>query len=441
MLRRKIEKRLLKWKDNTNKKPLLIKGCRQCGKTSSVLKFAKENYKNVVYLNFIEHPEYKTFFTDTLDVNEILKKMSTLYNIGVNENVDKTILIFDEIQYCGNARTALKFFCIDGRYDVIATGSLLGVKGVGDEVVSVPVGYEENINMYPMDFEEFLWANNIHEEVINDLKNNFDNYKKIDEATHERLQKLFLSYIIVGGMPRAVDEYIKTNKLDGVLKIQKDIISDYRDDVVKYAKGNAKVKILECFDSITSQLSKENKKFQYSIVKKGSKARDYDGCIEWLVDAGIVVKCKNLNTLELPFDGNSNSDCFKIYMQDIGLLVAMLEEGTQFDILNNKLWTYKGAIYENVAADILSKMGRKLYYYRKDSGLEIDLAIRYKNECVPIEIKSQTGKAKSLTTVLKNEDVYHINYGMKFGNYNIGKEGKLLTTPLYTLFLLNEHEE
>lgn len=441
MLRRRIEKTLLEWKKSKKKKPLLIKGCRQCGKTSSVLKFANENYENVIYLNFIEHPEYKAFFSDSLDVNEIIKKMSSLYKFDIGNDISKTILIFDEIQYCGNARTSLKFFSIDGRYDVIATGSLLGVKGVGEEVVSIPVGYEENVSMYPMDFEEFLWANNIGEETIHYIKNKFDNCEKIDEATHERLKKIFLMYIIVGGMPRVVDEYIKTNKLDIVLNIQKNIISDYRDDVIKYAKGNVKVKILECFDSIASQLSKENKKFQYSVVKKGSKARDYDGCLEWLVDAGIVVKCKNLNALELPLDGNAISDCFKIYMQDIGLLIAMFEEGTQFDILNNKLWTYKGAIYENIAADILSKMRRKLYYYRKDSGLEIDFAIRYKNECVPIEIKSQTGNAKSIRTVLKNEDVYHINNGIKFGDYNIGKEGKLLTAPLYTLFLLDEHME
>ena len=439
MLKRKIEKILIDWKNSADKKPLLIKGCRQCGKTSSVLKFANENYDNVVYFNFIEHPEYKVLFNDTLDINEILKKMSLLYKINFNEAPDKNILIFDEIQVCGNARTSLKFFKIDGRYDVIATGSLLGVKGVGEEVASVPVGYEDNINMYPMDFEEFLWANDINDETINYIKNKFEAFEKIDDATHSRLKNLFLSYIIVGGMPRAVDEYVKTNQLDKVINIQKNIISDYRDDVVKYAKGSDKLKILECFDSIPAQLSKENKKFQYSVVKKGGKSRDYDGCLEWLIDAGIVVKCKNLNALELPLDGNADNNCFKIYMQDIGLLISMFEEGTQFDILNNKLWTYKGAIYENITADILSKMGKKLYYFRKDSGLEIDFAIRYKNECVPLEIKSQTGNAKSLKTILKNEDVYHIKNGMKFGDYNIGKEGKLLTAPLYTLFLLKEH--
>lgn len=438
MLKRKIEKKLLEWKNNKDKSPLIIKGCRQCGKTSSVLKFANENYENVVYINFIEHPEYKTFFSGTLDVNEILKKMSSLYNIHITEDVDKTIFIFDEIQHCGNARASLKFFKIDGRYDVVATGSLLGVNGVGESPVSVPVGYEENIKMYPMDFEEFLWANGINDEVINYINNKFNSYEKIDEATHERLKKLFLSYVIVGGMPRVVDEYIKTSKLDAVLKIQKNIISDYRDDVIKYAKGSDKIKILECFDSIPSQLSKENKKFQYSTIKKGTKARDYGGCIEWLIDAGIVIKCKNLNALELPLDGNADNDCFKIYMGDIGLLIAMFDEGTQFDILNNRLWTYKGAIYENVAADILSKAGQKIYYFRKDSGLEIDFAIRYKNECTPIEIKSQTGNAKSMKTILKNEDVYHIYNGIKFGDYNIGKEGKLLTAPLYTLFCLTK---
>ena len=438
MLKRKIEKTLLDWKNNKDKKPLVIKGCRQCGKTSSVLKFANENYKSVIYINFIEHPEYKLLFADSLDVNEITKKMSSLHNFKFSDNSHDTILIFDEIQYCGNARTSLKFFKIDGRYDVIATGSLLGVRGVGEEVVSIPVGFETNINMYPMDFEEFLWANGINDAVISDLKKKFENAEKIDEATHKKFKQILLSYIIVGGMPSAVDKYIKTNKYDEVLTIQKDIISDYRDDVIKYAKNTDKIKILECFDSITAQLSKENKKFQYSVVKKGRKARDYDGCIEWLINAGIVVKCNNLNALELPFDGNTDKDCFKIYMQDIGLLIAMFEKGTQFDILSNNLYTYKGAIYENLAADILSKMERKLYYYRKDSGLEIDFAIRYKNECTPIEIKSNNEMAKSMRTVLKNENIYHIKNGIKFGDYNIGKDGKLLTAPLYAMFFLSE---
>lgn len=436
MLSRKIEKKLLEWKNNKNKLPLLIRGCRQCGKTSSVLKFANENYKNVVYINFLEHPEYKAIFKDTLDVNKIVEKLSTLYNFNVNEK--ETIIIFDEIQTCGNARTSLKFFKLDGRYDVIAIGSLLGVRGVGDDIVSVPVGYEENMYMYPMDFEEFLYANNINGKVVDDLRKCFDAEESIDEAVHNRMWDLLLLYIVVGGMPQAVDEYVKTKKLDEVNKIQKNIISDYRDDIIKYAIKNDKIKILECFDSIPSQLSKENKKFQYAVVKNGAKSKDYKNSIEWLKDAGIVVECKNLSVLELPFDGNAINDCFKIYMQDIGLLTAMFETGTKYDILNNKLYTYKGAIFENIAADILSKMGRKLYYYRKDSGLEIDFAIRYKNECVPIEIKSSDGNAKSLKTVVKNKDIYHIDYGMKFGNYNIGRENNILTLPLYMLFLLRE---
>lgn len=439
MLKRKIEKYLNEWKANKDKKPLLVKGVRQCGKTTSIVQFAKDNYKNVVYLNFIEHPEYKNFFNDTLDVNEIIKKMTTLYGFKVDTKGQDTILIFDEIQNCGNARTSLKFFNIDGRFDVIATGSLLGVHGVGDEVVSIPVGYEEQITMHSLDFEEFLWANEINEEIILELKSNLLKEKAIDVVTHERMKQLLLDYIVVGGMPQAVSKYIQTNNYDEVLKVQKNIINDYRDDVIKYADKQDKIRILECFDSITSQLSKDNKKFQYSSIKKGAKSREYESCIEWLVDAGIVVKCNNLYSLELPLDGNKIEDCFKIYMQDIGLLISMFEEGTQFDVLNNRLYTYKGAIYENFAADVLSKMGRKIYYYRKDSGLEIDFVIRYKNECVPLEVKSTTGNAKSLNTIMKNKAIYHINNGIKIGNYNVGKENNVLTLPLYMLFLINDN--
>ena len=440
MLKRRIEQYLNEWKIDEDKKPLVIKGVRQCGKTTSIVEFAKNNYKNVVYLNFIEHPEYKNFFSDTLDVNEIIKKMTTLYGFKIGENGKDTILIFDEIQNCGNARTALKFFKIDGRFDVIATGSLLGVKGVGEEIISIPVGYEEQITMFPMDFEEFLWANEISDEVILELKNKLLKENKIDDATHERMKKLLLSYIVVGGMPQVVSKYIDTKNFDSVIKIQKSIINDYRDDVIKYANRYDKIRILECFDSITSQLSKDNKKFQYSLIKKGAKSREYESCIDWLVEAGIVVKCNNLHSLELPLDGNKIDDCFKIYMQDIGLLISMFEEGTQFDVLNNKLYTYKGAIFENFAADVLSKMGRKLYYYRKDSGLEIDFVIRYKNECTPLEVKATTGNAKSLNTVIKNKEIYHIDNGIKIGNYNVGRENNILTIPLYMLFLINDNK-
>lgn len=437
MLYRNIEKTLISWKNRSNKMPLLIKGCRQCGKTSSVVKFAKENYENVIYINFFEHPEYKDLFNGSLDVNNIIEKMSALYRFNVTDEKN-TIIILDEVQMCGNARTALKFFKLDGRFDVIATGSLLGVKGAGDEINSVPVGFEEIIHMYPMSFYEFLIANEIGNNVIKKLYYCFKNVEKIDDAIHNVLRQLLLKYIIVGGMPRAVDEYVKTRNIEVVTNIQKSIISEYRDDVIKYAIKNDKMRILECFDSIPNQLSKENKKFQFSVIRKGTKSKEYANSIQWLVDAGIVVKCKNLSSIELPLDGNAANDTFKLYMQDIGLLISMFEQGTQYDILNNNLQRYKGAIFENYAADILSKMGRKLYYYKKDSGLEIDFAIRYKNECVPLEVKATNGYSKSLKTVIENKQVYKIKYGFKFGDYNMGISNNIITAPLYTLFLLDD---
>lgn len=437
MLKRKIEAKLLQWKNDKNKMPLIIKGCRQCGKTSSVLEFAKKYYKKYVYINFLEKPEYKSLFEGSLETKDIISKMSSLYSFDTNVENEPVLIILDEIQNCGNARTSLKFFKLEGRYDVIATGSLLGVKNVGDEIASIPVGYEETIEMMPLDFEEYLWANGVKQNTIDYLYNCFTNCEVVNEATHNRMNEIIQNYMIVGGMPKVVDEYIKNKSLDKVLNIQKNIINDYRDDVVKYALRKDKTKILECFDSITKQLSKENKKFQYSVVRKGSKAKEYDGCLEWLVDAGIIKKCYNLSSLELPLEGTAINDCFKIYMADIGLLVSMFEEGIQFDIINNNLLRYKGALYENLAADILNKMRRKLYYYKKQSGLEIDFVIRYNNKCTPIEVKAQTGNSRSLSAVINN-DKNDIEVGMKFGNYNVGFANNIKTYPWYMMFLLNK---
>lgn len=436
MLVRKIEQRMSEWKNTPHHKPLIIKGCRQCGKTYSVLEFAKKNYKHVVYLNFFQNPNYTSVFSGSLEIDNITMLLSALLGDEAVFVPGETILILDEIQECPEARTSLKFFRDDGRYDVIGTGSLLGVKGYGKEPKSVPVGAEMVIDMYPLDFEEFLWANGIHENIIQMLNDCLSNERPVPEALHNRMRQLLLQYTVVGGMPDAVQCFVDTKQMDQVLNIQRNIIHSYEDDMIKYADKTDKSKIKECFQSIPKQLSKENKKFQYSIIKKGSTASKYAGSLQWIEDAGIIARCYNLLITELPLDGNADPDTFKVYMTDTGLFVSMLEDGTQYDILQGNLFGYKGAIFENLIADVFCKMGRKLYYFRKDSGLEVDFVIRYRSECVLVEVKAANGNTKSTSTILKHPEKYHVKHAIKLGDYNIGSNGQILTLPLYMAFLL-----
>lgn len=438
MLKRKIEQALINWKNTPNHSPLIIKGCRQCGKTFSVRDFAKKNYKYEVYLNFFKNPSYISIFDGSLEIDNLIMMMSALLGPSAVFKQGETVIILDEIQDCPEARTALKFFREDGRFDVIGTGSLLGVKGYGKQPKSIPVGSETVIEMHPLDFEEFLWANGITPQIIDKLKEYFNEEKPVPEALHEKMRQLILQYTVVGGMPEVVDTFVKTKQMNSVLALQRDIVRSYEDDMVKYADDKDKSLIKECFQSIPKQLSKENKKFQYSIVKKGGTASKFQGSIRWIEDAGIITRCYNLDLPELPLDGNAIDDVFKVYMQDSGLLVSMLEDGTQFDILQGNLYGYKGAIFENLMADIFTKMGRKLYYYHKDSGLEINFVIRYKGGATLIEVKATTGNTKSTKTILSHPEKYHVAGAIKLGDYNVGRNEKMLTIPIYMGFLLNE---
>lgn len=438
MLRRKVHQALLSWKNTSDHKPLIIKGCRQCGKTFSVLEFARENYEHVVYLNFYQNSDYASIFSGSLEVDHLLMMMSALLGPEAVFEPGKTVIVFDEIQDCPEARTSLKFFKMDGRFDVIGTGSLLGVRGYGKEPKSVPVGYETVIDMFPLDFEEFLWANGVTEQMIELLRRCLKDESPVPEAMHRRFRELLLQYIVVGGMPAVVQLFIDTKQMGAVLQLQRDIVRAYEDDMIKYADKKDKGRIAECFRSIPKQLSKENKKFQYSVVKKGATASQYIGSLQWIEDAGIINRCYNLSLPELPLDGNAIEDVFKVYMTDTGLLISMLEDGTQFDVLQGRLYGYKGAIYENLAADFFAKMGRKLYYYHKDSGLEIDFVIRWRGKCTLVEVKATTGNTKSAKTILNHPEKYHVDECVKLGDYNIGRNEKILTLPLYMGFLLSE---
>lgn len=444
MYKRKIENIFDSWLNDTSHKPLVVKGVRQCGKTSSVIDFAEKHFKHVVYLDFREHPDYKKFFIPNLDVDSIIMRITAaLPNAEIEPG--ETCFIFDEIQDCPLARGSLKYFHLDGRYEVMCTGSLLGVNGYKtkeerneEEQASIPVGFEEIVNMYPMDFEEWLWANGIKQIHIDYLKKCMLDVVPVDEALHDRFRELLNQYVIVGGMPEVVTTFMNTKQIGKVLAIQRRIVDEYKSDMVKYALPADKSKIRECFESIPAQLAREYKKFTYSAVRPGGRGRDYTGSIQWIEDAGIIHRCYNIETTELPLDGNRIQSEFKVYMTDIGLLISMLEEGTQSSILEGNLLGYKGAIFENLLADIFGKMGRKLYYYHKNGGVELDFVMRYKGLCTPVECKARTGNAKSIRTVLKHPEKYHVESVIKVGDYNVGQEDNLLTIPMYMAFLLTE---
>lgn len=394
----------------------------------------------MVYLDFFQHPEYKAVFGGGLDIDILCMTLSTLIP-DCNFVPGKTCIIFDEIQECPRARTALKFFKTDGRYDVIGTGSLLGVSGYHTSELTegpIPVGYETIIDMYPMDFEEWLWANGINDMTIGYLQRCLDQRTPVQEAVHERMRQLLLQYCIVGGMPRAVSVFMETHNMQSVLHMQQAIVDEYKVDMLKYAPQEDKPRIRECFESIPRQLSKENKKFAYTTVRPGGRGRNYQGSLQWIEDAGIIRRCYNLSTPELPLDGNAITDQFKVYMADTGLFISMLEQGTAADILRGNLYGYKGAIFENLVADIFGKMNRKLYYFRKDSGLEIDFVTRYNDECTLVEVKANNGNIKSAKTILGNPDKYHVSSVIKLGDVNIGTAPQTLILPLYMAFLLKD---
>lgn len=438
MLKRKIEKTLLNWLNTENRNPLILKGCRQCGKTFSVLRFAQQHYKHVVYLNFFENPDYRTIFEGSLKVDDVVLMMSAFVGANVRFIPHETVIVLDEIQECPRARAALKFFKLDGRFDVLATGSLLGISGYRSEDYSVPVGYETIIDMFPLDFEEFLWANGIEDSLIALLKQCLEEERPVPEALHQRMRDLLLQYVVVGGMPHIVDQFIKEKNVAFVREEQKLLIRSFEDDMVKYAQGADKSRIRECFESIPKQLARDNKKFQFSLIKKTARSNQYVGSLQWLEDTGLIRRCYNLTLPELPLEGNACHDKFKVYMADTGLFVGMLEDGTERDILQGDLFGYKGAIFGNLVADFFIKMKRPLYYFRKDSGLEIDFIMCYKGEAVLLEVKAKSGNTKSTRTILKHPEKYHVHSAIKLGDYNVGRREQLLTLPLYMGFLLSE---
>lgn len=437
-LKRKIDNYLLTWKKSAGRKPLIVKGPRQVGKTESICRFAENEYKNVVYINFVEEPKYKLIIEDGYRTEDIIRNISRI-DPSKRFDAGETLIFFDELQDFPEIATALKFFKIDGRFDVICSGSLLGIHY--NKIESNSVGYKTDFSMHSMDFEEFLWAKGYDNVTIEEMLWHMQNQKPFNEIEMKVYSNLFLDYTILGGMPAVVKEYIQRGTFEGTLEIQRQLLEDYKEDIRKYADGMDQTRILNVFESIPIQLSKDNKKFQISKVASGARFRDYRGCIEWLRDAGIINICYCLNFPELPLKGNYDDTKYKLYFFDTGLFVAMLDEEAQEDLRANKnLGVYKGALYENIVSEALIKEGYGLYYYkREDSTLEEDFFVRTNDCLVPVEVKAKRGTAKSLRTLLQSEKYPDVQWGIKFTAGNIGTNEEIYTFPYFCAFLLKDY--
>ncbi len=435
LLKRKVDAYLTNWKSNPDRKPLIIKGARQIGKTRSVEWFASQNYKSVIQINFVEQTKYRSIYNDGFEVDSILKNISLL-NPAFKFIPGETIFFFDELQACPNCATSLKFFKLDGRFDVICSGSLMGISY--KEIESNSVGYKEDYEMYSMDFEEFLWAKGYSDDFVEGLYSHMIELRPFSELQMDTLMELFRDYVIIGGMPEVVATYIRNKNFSGTLGIQQQLLKDYEEDITKYVEGLDKAKVKAVYNHISTFLAKENKRFQITKVGKNARNRDYIGCVEWLADAGVINICYCMNFPELPLKGNYDPKLYKIYFKDTGLLIASLDEEAQEDLRANKnLGTYKGAIYENIVGDMLVKQGYRLYYYNSDKpALEMDFFIRDTDSLVPVEVKATDGATVSLNNLLKDNKYPDVKYGIKLGYKNIGFNGKFYTFPYFLTFLL-----
>lgn len=438
MLKRKAYQKLLEWKNAHHHNCLMVQGARQVGKTYLVREFGKKEYKSFVEINFIKNPELKLIFNDNLDPETIYKKMTAMIN-GVNLIKGNTLIFLDEIQACGNARTALKFLAEDGRFDVITSGSLLGLTyGEDDDEntevpLSVPTGYETFLMMYSLDFEEFLWADG-YENSIPYLKEFFDKKEKVPFVLNDKFETLFREYMVVGGMPEVVSDYVENHDFTRVSAIQEKILENYRFDIAKHAKGAEKIKVRKCYDAIPKQLAKELTKFQYSTVEKGQTSKKYGGSVQWLKDSNLVNPCYNIHEPYLPLIADAYDEQFKLYINDTGLLCAMYGFEVKKAILENTIkGNAKGGIYENIIAEMLVKKGHKLYYYKPDDSNELEFLIEKNASVIPVEVKAGNIATKSLNRFIES---YKPLIAYKLIDGNVGVDGVKLTLPHYMVMFI-----
>jgi len=436
LLKRKVDDVLAEWKSRPERKPLIIKGARQVGKTESIRAFGKANYSSVIEMNFVLQPEFKAIFDDGFEAGAIIKNISLL-RPHWHFIPGKTLIFFDELQKCPKCATSLKSFCLDRRYDVICSGSLMGI--YFEEIESNAVGYKEDFEMHSMDFEEFLWAKGYSDRHIGDLYNHMISLTPFSQLELDTMTSIFRDYMTIGGMPEVVRTYIDNGHFGGTLKIQRQLLLDYEEDITKYSSKTDRPKILAVYRHISTFLSMDNKKFQVTKVAKDARTRDYIGSVEWLDSAGVIDIAYCLQNAELPLKGNYDASNYKIYFHDTGLLIASLDDEAQNDLRANKNFgTYKGAIYENVVGEMLIKSGyNQLYFFKRDNpALEMDFFVRDADSLVPVEVKANDGATVSLNHLIDWESYPDIHYGIKLGYKNIGWNGKFYTFPYFLTFLL-----
>ena len=436
--KRKIDDFLQEWKADAKHKPLIIKGARQIGKTESILHFAKQNYKNIVYINFALEKKFMQILADGYDVESVTRNI-TLADPSIQFIPKESIILFDEIQENPDVATSLKSFHRDGNYDVICSGSMLGINY--KRIHSNSVGSKTDYEMFSMDFEEFLWAKGYREEQVNSILSHMLENKPFNENELSIFKELFLTYSVLGGMPDVIKQYLETGTFSGTLDLQNQIRLDYEEDVRKYAEGLDQTKIISVYRSIPAQLAKENKKFQFNKVAKNARSREYSGCIDWLKDAGIIMECNCLQFPELPLKGNIEESKYKLYYMDTGLLISSLDEEAQEDLrVNKNLGVYKGALYENFVAEAFVKQGLGLYYYKKENAsLEEDFFVRTQNALVPVEVKANSNQSKALSTLISNKRYQDISFGIKLGDVNVGYANQIYTFPYFCAFKLKEY--
>ena len=439
-LKRKADVFLQNWKRTPNRLPLIIRGPRQVGKTETVRHFCRANYRNLVEINFVENPRFRQITEEGFGTDSMIRLISRMEPSFRFES-GETLIFFDEIQEFPEITTALKFFRTDGRFDVICSGSLLGIQR--RRIESHSVGYKTDYFMRSFDFEEFLWSIGYPDDLADDMLERMLQVKAFPHAELEKYFSLFMDYILLGGMPAVLSRYVERKTFEETLDIQKQLLLDYQEDIQKYAEGLDQSKILSVFNSIPPQLAKENKKFQYNKIAKSARAREYFGCVQWLLDAGVISICHCLNFPELPLKGNYDESKYKLYLADTGLLVAMLDEEAAADLRNNRnLGVYKGALYENFVAEALSKSGYDLYYYRKEnSTLEEDFFVRTAESLIPVEVKAGNAVSKSLRTLIASDHYPEIKEGIKLVHANIGRTETITTFPYFCAFLLKRYLE
>ena len=436
--KRKIDDFLQEWKADAKHKPLIIKGARQIGKTESILHFAKQNYKSIVYINFALEKKFMQILADGYDVESVTRNI-TLADPSIQFIPKESIILFDEIQENPDVATSLKSFHRDGNYDVICSGSMLGINY--KRIHSNSVGSKTDYEMFSMDFEEFLWAKGYREEQIGSILSYMLENKPFNENEISIFKELFLTYSVLGGMPDVIKQYLETGTFSGTLDLQNQIRLDYEEDVRKYAEGLDQTKIISVYRSIPAQLAKENKKFQFNKVAKNARSREYSGCIDWLKDAGIIMECNCLQFPELPLKGNVEESKYKLYYMDTGLLISSLDEEAQEDLrVNKNLGVYKGALYENFVAEAFVKQGLGLYYYKKENAsLEEDFFVRTQNALVPVEVKANSNQSKALSALISNKRYQDISFGIKLGDVNVGYANRIYTFPYFCAFKLKEY--